>query len=160
MTFCPGKCQLSSLTGGWKRDLMLDLEAIRNWGGRVLVSLMEAREFDTVSVPTHSISTLTKDFGIEWIHIPIVDGLVPDETFLERWKKLVGILRDSLDRGDGVVFHCLGGLGRTGTMAACLLIETGVAATLAITAVRAARPGAIENKAQEDFVLAYKPITR
>jgi protein-tyrosine phosphatase len=159
MTFCPGKKQIVSVTGGWNRDLVTDLDAIHAWGARMLVSLMQQQEFDAVKVAPLELLQNAEKLNIEWINIPILDGSVPDGTFWPQWRNIACRLRECVDRGDRIVFHCLGGLGRTGTMAACLLIETGFPPASAVAAVRAARPGAIENKTQEDFVLAYKPIT-
>ena len=53
-----------------------------------------------------------------------------------------------------MLLHCAAGLGRTGTLAARLLIASGCAAAGAIATVRQARPGAIESDAQEEFLLA------
>ena len=47
---------------------------------------------------------------------------------------------------------CRGGLGRTGTAVACLLVDGGVAPAEAIARVRAARPGTVERRVQEEFV--------
>lgn len=160
MTFCPGKNQVVSMTGGWVRDLTMDLETIRVWRARVLVSLMETHEFNEVGVSLAELSRQAGKLGIEWIHAPIADGSTPDDQFMGRWRSIIPRLRSVLDEGGSVVFHCLGGLGRTGTMAACLLIELGAAPPDAVTAVRTARPGAIENSRQEDFVINYKPLTR
>jgi ADP-ribosyl-[dinitrogen reductase] hydrolase len=156
MTFCPGKNQPSSITGGWNRDLGLDLSAIRDWGAEILVSLLEPHEFLSVRVSRDDISHLSAALGIEWIDAPIVDGCVPSASFLVKWRLTVPRLRSVLDRGGAVVLCCMGGLGRTGMMTACLLVEAGYAPDVAISAVRAARPGAIETKAQEDFVLNYQ----
>jgi ADP-ribosyl-[dinitrogen reductase] hydrolase len=59
--------------------------------------------------------------------------------------------------GGRVLVHCRGGLGRAGTVAACLLVELGVAPQDAIRRVRAARPNAIETAAQERYILGYRP---
>ena len=159
MTFCPGKNQATSITGGWKRDLALDLHAINIWRAQVLISLMEAHEFLLVGVPQDELSRQTRALGIEWIDAPIIDGSVPSQMFLDRWRSIVPGLREILKEGGGVVFHCLGGLGRTGTMAACLLIEAGLCPDAAMAAVRTARPGTIENTTQERFVINYWPST-
>jgi ADP-ribosyl-[dinitrogen reductase] hydrolase len=156
MTFCPGKSQPSSVTGGWNRDLILDLCAIRDWGAQILVSLLEPHEFLSVRVSLDDLSRLTATLGIEWVDAPIVDGSIPDASFLVKWRVIAPRLRSLIDRGGAVVFCCMGGLGRTGMMAACLLVEVGHAPGAAIAAVRAARPGTIETKAQEDFVLNYQ----
>ena len=52
-----------------------------------------------------------------------------------------------------MLVHCRGGLGRAGTIAARLLIELGIEPATAIERVRAVRPGAIETRAQEEYVL-------
>ena len=53
--------------------------------------------------------------------------------------------------------HCRGGLGRTGIVAASLLIGFGIGPRDAIVAVRKARPGAIETLQQERYVLGLEP---
>src|ERR1700733_5293177 len=80
MTFCPGKNQATSITGGWKRDLALDLHAIWIWRAQVLISLMEAYEFLYVGVPQDELSRQTRDLGIEWIDAPIIDGSAPGQV--------------------------------------------------------------------------------
>jgi len=158
MTFCPGKCQKVSMSGGWRRDLAIDLDAVRAWGARVMVSLMEGHEFERVGVSQDELARLAEERGIRWIHAPITDGSIPDDAFLEQWRAVTPQLRAALDGGERILFHCLGGLGRTGMMAACLLIETGIDPAGAIAAVRAARRGTIETLEQLEFVRIYRPL--
>jgi protein-tyrosine phosphatase len=55
----------------------------------------------------------------------------------------------------------MGGLGRSGTVAACFLIGAGMSADEAIAAVRTARgPRALETAAQENFVVTFASATR
>lgn len=56
------------------------------------------------------------------------------------------------------MIHCLGGLGRTGTIAGRLLVEFGASPNEAIHAVRAARIGTIETRKQEEYVKNCKPL--
>jgi ADP-ribosyl-[dinitrogen reductase] hydrolase len=90
--------------------------------------------------------------GIEWHHLPIRDVDVPDDEFEDQWKTSGPRLRSLLLEGKKVVIHCLGGLGRTGTIAARLLVEFGASPAEAIKAVRTARPGAIETTEQQEYV--------
>jgi protein-tyrosine phosphatase len=54
----------------------------------------------------------------------------------------------------------MGGLGRSGTVAACYLVAAGASAEAAIAAVRAARgPRALETIAQEEFVVMFAAAT-
>jgi protein-tyrosine phosphatase len=46
-------------------------------------------------------------------------------------------------------------LGRTGTVLACYLVRRGLSADEALARVRAARPGAVETRAQEAAVRTY-----
>ena len=64
--------------------------------------------------------------------------------------------REATERGEAVVVTCMGGLGRSGTVAACFLVDAGMSPDAAIAAVRTARgPRALETIAQEDFVVTF-----
>lgn len=56
------------------------------------------------------------------------------------------------------MLHCRGGLGRTGPVAAMLLIETGAAPDDAIRTVRSIGPRAIETAEQARFVRNWKAL--
>ena len=60
--------------------------------------------------------------------------------------------------GKNIVIHCMGGKGRSGTIAAILLIEFGEDNKKAIEIVREKRKGAIETEEQEKFILNYNRI--
>lgn len=155
MTFCPGKKQPDGLAGNWARDLGLDLDRIRNWGARVVVTLMEAHELDRYAVAQIGAEVAAR--GMAWLHLPIVDVSIPDAAFEARWEQEAGAtLHAHLAAGERVLLHCRGGLGRTGTIAARLLIEAGVPHEAAIQAVRRARRGTIEVARQEAYVRALQ----
>lgn len=58
-----------------------------------------------------------------------------------------------------VAVHCEGGIGRTGTIIACYLVQQGMVAEEAIKKVRECEPTAIETKLQEDFLLKFEEAT-
>jgi len=159
MIFCPGKHQLGAISGHWHRDLATDLDAIEAWGATVVVSLVEHFEFDLLKVP--DLGERVRERGLIWLHLPIVDMDVPDELFELQWLIAGPFLRERLQAGERVILHCMGGLGRTGMIAARLLCELGESPATAIDRVRAARPGTIQTPAQErhvhDFAACVDP---
>jgi ADP-ribosylglycohydrolase len=90
---------------------------------------------------------------MEWYHLPIPDLKAPRADFERRWTYSGHVLRRTLRAGGRVLIHCRGGRGRTGLVAARLLVEFGCSPPEAIRQVRAARQGAIETSEQEQYVL-------
>ncbi len=158
LTFCPGKKQANALTGRWDRNLDLDLDSIRDFGAKALVTLMEYSELKKVLVPGKELEAKSASRGIDWHHLPIRDVRVPDQSFETLWTYTGARIRRHLIDGENVVIHCTGGLGRTGTIAARLLVEFGVDPERAVREIRKARPGSIETREQEEYVRKQKPI--
>ena len=155
LTFCPGKYDPHALTGSWERNLALDLDAVRDWGAAAVVTLLQPYELKLLRVDRLGEEVTRR--GMAWLHLPIADGGVPDQAFELQWRVAGAGLRTLLAGGCDVLIHCRGGLGRTGTVGARLLAELGREPRAAIALVRKARPGAIENAAQETYVLAVRP---
>jgi ADP-ribosyl-[dinitrogen reductase] hydrolase len=74
------------------------------------------------------------------------------------WESVGAELRERLRRGEGLVVHCRSGLGRAGTIAARLLVEFGEHPETALEQVRAVRPGAVETREQERYMLRCRAI--
>ncbi len=156
ITFCPGKRDRHSAGGAWERDLEPDMARIREWGTTSLVTLMEDHEFDLLGV--RQLPFAAQEAGLVWFHLPVRDVSIPDFRFHDRWPGIGLRLMEDLTGGGRVVVHCRGGLGRSGIVAALLLIEAGMAGQAAVETVRKARPGAIETVQQEAYVRGYRPM--
>jgi ADP-ribosyl-[dinitrogen reductase] hydrolase len=156
VTLCPGKKQSVSFSGIWQRDMDTDLDALQRWGAAAVVSLMPLQEL--LAVQAEHMGAACEARGIEWHHLPIPDVHVPDVAFETTWLYSGLRLREHLRAGRNVLLHCRGGLGRSGTIAARLLVELGWEADAAIRAVRTQRPGAIETRAQEAHVRRTQPM--
>ena len=151
ITFCPGKKGESVFGGAWDRDLDLDVDAIKGWGANAVLSLIEDHEFEMLGVL--ELGGAVKARGIEWFHFPIRDLDTPTDEAMATWAAISAQLHATFERGGSVLVHCRGGLGRAGTIAALLLVERGGSAPQAISDVRALRPGTIETKEQERWVI-------
>ncbi len=153
MAECPGRNEYTGLeipVGPWRRDLDMDLRVILDWQTRILVSLIEAHEFELLGVS--ELPEKTVKLGIRWLHLPIGDGCIPDSRLEEAWDTTGKELRQVLTDGGRIVLHCRRGVGRCGTIAARLLVEFGMTPCEAFAAVRRACPGAILSGEQEDYV--------
>ena len=158
MTFCPGKKQKDAMSGGeWDRNLGMDVDTMVDWGCTALLSLIEDHELEELQV-THVAEELKGK--IAYYRLPIVDGAIPDASGEAAWAMIGPDLRQRLVDGEKIVIHCKGGLGRTGIIAARLLIEFGEDPENAIRRVRTARKGAIENVTQENYVRKIRPIAQ
>lgn len=152
MTICPGKKSATSVSGhGWERDLSIDIQAILDWGAEIVVTLMESWELQRYEV--ENLGSEIRAASMAWFHLPIADGHAPDADWDIEWGSThQKTLRAALQEGKSILIHCLGGRGRTGTVAALLLMSLGDSAETAISKVRAAREGMIETIEQEQYL--------
>lgn len=170
MTLCPGKQQPAGDTGAWARDMEADADVLRDFGAAAVITLLPDAEMAALSV--QGLPSALAARGIEWVHAPMAEGRAPDyvppgETpggwFAGMAPSLLPRLHAHLQAGHNLVIHCKGGLGRTGVLAALLLLGQGRspaltpegAALLAMAEVRSARRNAIETVEQERAVLAW-----
>lgn len=157
LTLCPGKIQDDAVTGQWHRDLGIDLAAIKEWGADMVISLVEQAEFEELRIP--DFPNHIKETVPVWLHLPIIDRTAPPHEWTDKWRFLRLVVADVLQRGGNVMVHCKGGIGRAGTIAAMILIDSGITdPEEAIRIVRQTRSKtAIETAGQEAFVRAYRP---
>lgn len=147
LTHCPGR------GGGGRppRSLAGDLDAIERWGARIVVTLLERREL--ASLGAADLEPRARERAFLWHHAPIPDMGTPDAAGWAAWRLIEPALVETLGQGGRVLLHCAAGLGRSGMMAARLLVDGfAYSPEAAIALVRRSRPGAIETAAQEAFI--------
>ncbi len=156
MCMCPGKQQPHAATGPWHRDLALDMDVISAFDAAIVITLMEADELETAVAAT-ALKAAVEGRGMTWLHLPIPDLKAPAALFEEGWKTHGPAVRAALGEGRNVVVHCRGGRGRSGLVAARILVEMGTEPRDAILEVRKANPLAIETPVQEEHVKGLRP---
>ena len=156
----PGRLGLTVAPGRWRAGLDSasdrlvedDLLQLRDFhGAKVLVTLLEEFEMKQLAIP--ELLDVARKVELRSLWFPITDVSVPSD--LHATIALVDGIVGYMSRGDTVVVHCRGGLGRSGTIAACCLVALGRPPGIAIRLVREARPGAVEVESQELFVAQY-----
>jgi protein-tyrosine phosphatase len=153
LTFLPGKRGASLRYPGrvYRRDLDEDLASLVAEGVGVLILLVEDHELARWGDP--AIVEIAARRGLRVERWPMPDGTAP-ATANEMTAILASIdrARDDAD----VAVACMGGVGRTGTVAACALVAAGWPAADAIAEVRRVRhPTAVETAEQVAFVDAF-----
>ena len=122
-----------------------------------ITSFVEDKEFEKICNKKYFVESVYKS-NLKWHHLPITDLSAPNLDFKYKWETTKVLLKNELIDGQNIIFHCRGGKGRAGTVAAILLIDFGMNKKEAIDLVRSRRLGAIETKKQEDFIFAYRAI--
>jgi ADP-ribosylglycohydrolase len=153
MTFLPGK-QRDGWTGKHWRDLKTDVRRLAKHH-RVGTFLLLVEDHELQAARVTPICEVMAAHGIDLIRFPIRDMDVTDRP--TELRELLDDLRKRLERGDRVVVACRGGLGRTGTIVACMLRDAGLDADSAIRLTRQTRHDTIERPSQVEFVRAWGP---
>ncbi|HKA98418.1 MAG TPA: hypothetical protein VKD66_19310, partial [Streptosporangiaceae bacterium] len=149
ITPCPGRQDQG-------RDLSTDLTQLRSEGATRLLCLLTDSELHWAGVP--DLGPRAQAAGLTYHRVPVPDQDIPDVADAI---ELVQWCREATARGEAVVVTSMSGLGRSGTIAACCLVDAGISPAAAIAAVRAARgPRALGTIAQENFVVTFASAAR
>jgi ADP-ribosyl-[dinitrogen reductase] hydrolase len=157
MSCCPGRAGPWTFPTGSERELERDVETVARWGAQAMVTLLD--DLELARLRLQSLPGLLASAGIALYRAPLSAQQVPAADFESAWRKIGPRLREILWQGGKVALHCRDGKERTGLVAARLLVELGCHPLDAINRVRAARPGAIDSQAQEEYVRRQRPLS-
>lgn len=130
----PGKLYLHSMPGRYE-PFERTVAEIQMRGITEVICLVP---LDEIEFKSPDYARALKNGGTSWrqVMFPIVDYGVPKER--ETYLRLILQVVDSLRAGTNVLAHCGAGIGRTGTLAACVLVVLGVPLDEALETVHAA----------------------
>ncbi|NVB42570.1 tyrosine-protein phosphatase [Pseudenhygromyxa sp. WMMC2535] len=137
--FIPGRLA-GSARPGLLRELTDDLTFLRSKGIARVVNL-------TTKVLPEAVA----EAGFQVVHFPIADMGIPTP------RACASLCRSIVEELETrpTLLHCRGGLGRTGTVAACCLVTLGRGPKEALAEVRAINPNYVQSPAQAAFIGHY-----
>ena len=140
-TPCPGTKEAS---------LQAALKTMQAAGADAVVTMMpdaELSEFKADSLPAECAA-----LGLAWFQLPVEDDCAPEAPFAAAFANHKTALLARLASGQTLAIHCRGGSGRTGLMAAILLLESGYAPTQVKSLVQGLRPKALTLTPHVDYL--------
>jgi protein-tyrosine phosphatase len=153
--FRPGKLALAARPrgGDWLPD------EIANWkrsGINAVVSLLTSEEERDLQLKDENREIRSQ--GMEFLSFPIPDREVPaSETNLTQ---LLESVDQKLSAGKNLLLHCRQGVGRTGLVAACLLVKRGISPGAAVDKVSYVRGVPVpETAEQREWIDRYAAVS-
>lgn len=137
----PGKLLAGPYPGDLSYDgALLKLGALLDVGITCFVDLTE----EGAGPPLHPYAGLLGRLAVErrvavtYRRMSIRDVDIPIKAHM---RAIIDVIRRGLEDGQIVYLHCWGGVGRTGTVVGCLLVEDGVAPAEMLAHIAALRVG-------------------
>ncbi len=147
----PGRLAVSARPrgGDWLKD------DIANWkraGISAVLSLLTPEEERDLDLRNEAAEVRAQ--GMEFTSFPIPDRQIPrSET---KWAEVLERVARTLAAERNVLVHCRQGIGRSGLVAACLLVKKGMSPGAAVESVSATRGLSVpETSEQRDWIDHY-----
>ena len=135
--------------GDWLKD---DIAGWKRAGIDAVLSLLTPDEERDLDLGDEARQVRTQ--GMHFTSFPIPDRQVP--TSEAKLAEILGRVADALSNGKNVLVHCRQGIGRSGLVAASLLVKKGISPGAAIESVSAARGMPVpETAEQRDWIDHY-----
>lgn len=145
-----GKLLFTPCPGTKEIDLKTSLTQLAAAGASAVLTLMPSEEMQRNQVT--DLPLICTELNLSWFHLPIEDDHAPEQEFNSAWQASRVQIHALLDAGKSIAIHCKGGSGRTGLVAAQILLERGFPIDEVIERVRAIRPNALQVQAHQVYI--------
>ncbi|NCB56718.1 MAG: phosphatase [Gammaproteobacteria bacterium] len=143
-TPCPGTKEVSVADS---------LKSFKDAGAQAVITMMTMAEL--IEHQADALPSLCADLGMDWYHLPVEDGCAPETPFAEAFAIQKAVLLDLVESGATIVIHCHGGSGRTGLMAAILMLELGYAPAQVKAQIQDLRPKSLTSPVQVNYLVEH-----
>ena len=150
---CPGRLIFTPCPGSKDSSLASALDTLQAAGAEALITLMPEGELEQNQAG--ELPALCAARNLEWFHLPVADEQVPLDDFAAAWAQARARIDTLLNEGRSIAIHCKGGSGRTGLIAARILIDRGLSRAEAVALVQALRPKAIQHPAHAAWLAQF-----
>ena len=132
------------------------LRSLKEVGADALVTLLPDTEIDALAVS--GLGEEARQQGLAWFQLPIEDDEEPGQFFHLAWEEQKAELFEFFNAGKTLAIHCRGGSGRTGLMAAILLLESGENWKDIQPLIQSVRPKALTHPAHLSYLKKHYSI--
>lgn len=154
----PGTLLLTPCPGIKGTSIREAVEALKGAGASAVLTLMTDEEMTENNAESLPLECARQ--GIHWYHLPIVDGQAPEKSALVKSQPSLDKILGLIQNGSSVAIHCRGGSGRTGLIAAQILIIAGLPTEDAIRLVKDVKPNAFSLSVHRDYIATVSEATK
>lgn len=126
-------------------SLVAAVSTLKQAGASGIITLMADAELADNGAA--DLGQVCQEIGLQWYQLPIADDVAPTADFQHAWQQHYTEIMLRLQAGDTLAIHCKGGSGRTGLIAAQIMLSAGAELPATIHAIQAIRPRALQQPA-------------
>lgn len=109
-----------------RRDVRADLQrAVSHAGVKAVICCLDDKELALLGAPWDEYSAVAAELGLIVYRLPILEGFAPHSPAVLDAVLTRVISRHTL-RGETVLSHCRGGVGRAGLVGCCWIVKAGL----------------------------------
>lgn len=137
-------------------DLTTSLANLKSAGANAVISLLPNDEIERLAVTT--LGEQVTQHNMTWYQLPIEDDQAPEQPFFIAFENVKNELLARIQAQQTLTIHCRGGTGRTGLVAAILLLELGYCWQHVHSSIQHIRPKALTLAPHIHFLKSHYSI--